>query len=80
MSKLCTRKRPCPKCGERRAANGDDPCIYDLPGVLAACCGHGAEPGYIAFADGTIIRGMFEIEHLDADGLRRLQEVMEWRS
>jgi hypothetical protein len=32
-----------------------DPCLADLPGVRAACCGHGAEPGYILFENGLAV-------------------------
>jgi hypothetical protein len=64
--------RPCPKCGRHQTGDGHDPCIANLPGVRAACCGHGVQPGYVAFENGTVIRGVFEIENLDADGLARL--------
>lgn len=35
--------------------SGHDPCIANLPGVAYACCGHGAEPGYIHFYNGRVI-------------------------
>jgi hypothetical protein len=41
--------RPCRKCGGLRTPEGHDPCIANLPGVTAACCGHGAGIGYIGF-------------------------------
>ena len=56
--------RPCPKCGRFQSPQGFDPCIANLPGVLAACCGHGVQPGYITFANGTEVRGFFDVEHL----------------
>jgi hypothetical protein len=34
-------ERPCPACHRHRTPAGHDPCIADLPGVKAACCGHG---------------------------------------
>lgn len=54
-----TCKRACAACGLKRGANGVDPCLGILPGVLSACCGHGTHNGYIAFENGMIIRGRF---------------------
>ena len=51
----------CKKCGKLPTKDGHDDCISNLPGVKNACCGHGKE-GYIQFIDGTIIRGVFEVE------------------
>lgn len=53
----------CRKCKQERTRKRHDPCIADLPGVEYACCGHGATPGYIAFTDGRVIRGYFEVEN-----------------
>jgi hypothetical protein len=52
--------RPCPRCGELPTPEGHDPCIANLPGVRAACCGHGVEAGYVAFNTGHVIRGEFD--------------------
>jgi hypothetical protein len=49
-------KRPCPKCDRLPTPAGHDPCVASLPGVIAACCGHGVEDGYIMFADNRTIR------------------------
>ena len=38
---LLTDTRPCAECGVIPEPNGPDPCIGWLPGVRAACCGHG---------------------------------------
>lgn len=55
---------PCVACGAAGpTSEGHDPCIANLPGVDFACCGHGKQPGYIAFANGTVIRGDFEEFH-----------------
>lgn len=54
--------RPCPRCGEFRGEDGIDPCLGKLPGVTAACCGHGAEDGYVMFDNGVCIRGKFAVE------------------
>lgn len=47
--------RVCPKCGGTPTPEGHDPCIANLPGVMAACCGHGIRYGYIYFENGTIL-------------------------
>jgi len=55
-----TKERPCARCGKHSDKNGHDSCMGHLPGVTAACCGHGKE-GYICFENGTIVRGIFRI-------------------
>jgi hypothetical protein len=48
----------CPVCKQARAADGHDPCIPNLPGVMYACCGHGGNSqceGYIYFENGIRI-------------------------
>ena len=47
--------RPCPKCGKKPLDTGEDACLGHLPGVAAACCGHGGE-GYVWFKNGITIR------------------------
>lgn len=54
--------RTCKKCNMYPTKEGHDPCIANLPGVLNACCGHGVKKAYIAFEDGRVVRGYFEIE------------------
>jgi len=56
----------CPHCGKKREeGSSEDPCLGKLPGVLAACCGHGGVghnrdgTGYILFENGLYIRGYF---------------------
>ena len=49
----------CPVCKQARKADGYDPCIPALPGVMFACCGHGGKvqnDGYIYFENGVCIR------------------------
>jgi len=46
----------CIRCGRKGLEGGEDACLGHLPGVRAACCGHGGDEGYVAFEDGTIIR------------------------
>jgi hypothetical protein len=57
-----TRERRCPKCKKRATALGHDPCIANLPGVVAACCGHGVEEAYVMFSKPRriTIRGKFD--------------------
>lgn len=49
--------RPCGQCGIATGKDGHDPCLGTLPGVMNACCGHGAVKGaYIQFTGGLILR------------------------
>lgn len=57
-----SEERPCIKCGEMPTKEGNDACLGRLPGVNAACCGHGVDEGYIYFKNGVIIRAYFTIE------------------
>lgn len=46
---------PCLRCGNP-PVNGHDFCIAKLPGIKAACCGHGnPDKMYIAFNNGIIL-------------------------
>lgn len=58
--------RTCPRCQKSLTSDKYDKCLGELPGVEAACCGHGEEEGYIKFSNGVIIRGFFEV---DREGL-----------
>jgi hypothetical protein len=52
------KTRKCGKCNESITADGHDPCIANLPGVLNACCGHGGEHDiYVMFEDRSVKRG-----------------------
>jgi hypothetical protein len=58
-------KRRCPLCKELPIREGCDPCLGKLPGVRAACCGHGVKKGrlgqaYVLFESGRVIRGRFD--------------------
>lgn len=64
------RQLRCPRCGERPTPKGHDPCIADLPGAIGACCGHGVEPGYVVFDDGTRLDERYD-GPIDWDALRR---------
>lgn len=55
-------ERPCVKCGKMPTKEGHDACLGNLPGVNAACCGHGVDEGYIGFKNGITIRGIFNID------------------
>jgi len=57
--------RPCSHCGLTPTPQGPDPCLGHLPGVRAACCGHGdPNQAYILFANGR------RIEHFTPNGDR----------
>jgi hypothetical protein len=65
-------KRPCPRCGGLRTPEGHDPCIANLPGVTAACCGHGIGIGYILFEDHRAIYfALLEVSDPFAEKLAR---------
>ncbi len=51
---------PCKVCGQLPTPEGHDACLGTLPGVSAACCGHGKTEGYVMFDSGQVIRGTFE--------------------
>jgi hypothetical protein len=38
--------RPCAKCGKPPTLEGHDACLGCLPGIKAACCGHGISDPY----------------------------------
>lgn len=58
-------ERPCTRCGKMPTKEGYDACLCRLPGVVAACCGHGVDDGYILFENGVNIRGHFNITPQD---------------
>ena len=39
--------RSCKRCGRLPTKEGYDNCLGYIKGVIAACCGHGVEEGYI---------------------------------
>lgn len=41
VNKESDNGRPCKRCGQLPTPDGHDACIGKLPGVTAACCGHG---------------------------------------
>ena len=51
---------PCGLCGQLRTPEGHDACLGTLPGVQAACCGHGKGEGYVMLETGHTIRGHFD--------------------
>lgn len=44
---------PCKKCGCLPSKDGHDTCLGKLPGIKAACCGHGAKKSYVIWKDGV---------------------------
>ena len=60
------QQRPCGHCGRHNTPEGHDGCIGTLPGVMNACCGHGAtNEAYIQFPDGTIIDGQAAMDEME---------------
>ena len=55
----------CKFCGQPPTPEGYDHCIGELPGVLHACCGHGVEPSMVRFTNRVVIRGKFDVDHLN---------------
>jgi len=39
--------RPCVRCGQMPTDDGHDACLGHIPGVRAACCGHGVTEPYV---------------------------------
>lgn len=51
--------KPCKKCGKNFPFNDIDPCLDNIPGVIAACCGHGIkEMSFIKFKSGKVFVGI----------------------
>lgn len=48
---IAGEERPCVKCGLTAKLDGPDPCFGLIPGVSAACCGHGIEAPVIVWDD-----------------------------
>ena len=50
--------RACVRCGKMPTPEGHDACLGTLSGgVVSACCGHGVEPPYLMFKDGSELEG-----------------------
>ena len=50
---------PCGHCGKADTRDGHDGCLGALPGLMNACCGHGADnETYVQFLDGVIVSGV----------------------
>ena len=41
------KNRPCKRCHQPPTANGHDTCLGEISNTISACCGHGAEKGFI---------------------------------
>lgn len=56
---LGAEERPCSACGRcALSVKAPDPCIGYLPGVLAACCGHGlVHSAYVHRSAGGVLTG-----------------------
>ena len=47
-SRVAGNPRRCSRCDRPAGPGGEDACLGRIPGALAACCGHGVEPPYVA--------------------------------
>lgn len=56
--------RPCPKCGKFPNEDGSDPCLMRIPGVIAACCGHGVSIPWAITEDRRTVEGWANIVKL----------------
>jgi hypothetical protein len=72
-----SEEKSCIKCGKIPTKNGHDACLGNLPGVIAACCGHGITEGHILFENGISIRGNFNIEIPLDDAKNKLLTFLE---
>ncbi len=57
---------PCPKCGALLQNDKPDPCFGMLPGVHAACCGHGNLKEAYVWSDGGTVRGAKALKYAKA--------------
>lgn len=71
------KEKPCIKCGKMPTSDGHDACLGTLPGVIAACCGHGVKEGYILFENGISLSGNFKIEISLDEAKNKLIEFLE---
>lgn len=53
-NEIVNDNRPCKKCGCKPTKEGYDACLGHIDGALHACCGHGADKGYIMYHDKTV--------------------------
>jgi hypothetical protein len=59
-------ERSCIRCDKDPTIEGYDACLGKLPGVTAACCGHGTDEGFIRFENGLTVRGQFHVDKEDS--------------
>ena len=50
---LASAPRPCKRCGKPPTPEGHDACLGKIDGVVAGCCGHGVEEGYLIYKHQT---------------------------
>lgn len=53
MEPVRQNPRSCKRCGNPSTEEGHDACLGKLPGIQAACCGHGVDVSYIVWKDGV---------------------------
>ena len=61
----------CGRCRKSSTPEGHDGCLVTLPGVLAACCGHGREAeAYVSLEDGRRLAGREALAWIASDAER----------
>jgi hypothetical protein len=62
----------CGACGRANTQEGHDGCLGVLPApCVNACCGHGHEPPWVQFADGSRLEGAEALAWIDASSVAR---------
>jgi hypothetical protein len=59
-------KLPCGHCGKENTPEGHDGCVGTLPGVMNACCGHGAiGEAYVQFPNGRLMQKQEALDYIN---------------
>jgi hypothetical protein len=70
-------ERPCVQCGLLAVSDGPDPCLGMLPGVRAACCGHGVEEPYVVLH--CTVRGQQALDYFSHYGVGPIEDADDRR-
>jgi hypothetical protein len=74
---IADNPRKCPKCGRVPTDNGHDACLGNIPGVFAACCGHGVYRGYKVLRSGGLKRPLDDVDII-AYVIFRIEDIEQW--
>lgn len=72
------RVRPCIRCGAQPTDDLHDACLGEVPGLRAACCGHGVGVGYASTHDHRTFFGEWSSveDWLREEGLRPIESLL----